>query len=88
MEIPAERLPPGSTLPLVGLDFFPDERLQITLTGPGGASDIGVVQAGPDGHFEAFLSLPADLPAGPYTVDAISRSGIIVRATPNLTKQY
>jgi hypothetical protein len=80
MEIPAERLPPGSTLPLIGLDFFPGEALQIRLTGPGGATELGVVRAGPDGHFESFLDLPADLPAGPYTVDAISQSGIIIRA--------
>jgi hypothetical protein len=80
MEIPAERLPPGSTLPLIGLDFFPGEALQIRLTGPMGVTDIGIIKAGPDGHFEAGLALPADLPAGPYTVDAISQSGIIIRA--------
>lgn len=80
MEIPAERVPPGSKLPLIGLDFFPGEALQIRLTGPAGSSDIGIVRAGPDGHFEAFLDIPAGLPAGPYSVDAISRSGIIIRA--------
>ena len=80
MEIPAERVPPGSTLPLIGLDFFPGEALQIRLTGPGGATDIGIVMAGPDGHFEAGLQVPADVPPGPYTVDAISQSGIIIRA--------
>jgi hypothetical protein len=80
MEIPAERVPPGSTLPLIGLDFFPGEPLQIVLTGPAGASDLGVVKAGPDGHFEAFLDLPRDIPTGPYTVDAVSTSGITIRA--------
>ncbi|HUP55447.1 MAG TPA: hypothetical protein VM408_08065 [Methylomirabilota bacterium] len=80
MEIPAERLPPGSTMPLIGLDFFPGEALQIRLTGPAGATDIGVVKAGPDGHFEAFLTVPADAVGGPYTVDAISQSGIVIRA--------
>jgi MYXO-CTERM domain-containing protein len=80
MEIPVERLPPGSTLPLIGLDFFPGEALQIQLTGPAGATDIGIVKAGPDGHFEAFLAVPVDAVAGPYTVDAISQSGIIIRA--------
>jgi hypothetical protein len=80
MEIPVERLPPGSTLPLIGLDFFPGEALQIQLAGPAGATDIGIVKAGPDGHFEAFLAVPVDAVAGPYTVDAISQSGIIIRA--------
>ena len=80
MEIPAERVPPGSSLPLIGLDFFPGEALQVRLTGPAGATDLGVVRAGADGHFEAFLDLPRDAPAGPYTVDAISTSGITVRA--------
>lgn len=67
-------------MPLIGLDFFPDEALQIRLTGPAGATDVGIVKAGPDGHFEAFVDIPGDVPAGPYTVDAISQSGIMVRA--------
>lgn len=80
MEVPVERLPPGSVLPLVGLDFFPNEVLRIRLTGAGLQQELGVVRVGADGHFEAFLDLPADLPTGSYTVDAESTSGIVMRA--------
>ncbi len=80
MEIPAERVPPGSSMPLVGLDFFPGERLRIVLNAPDGTSvALGSVQAGADGHFETFLDLPADVPTGVVGIDAISESGITVR---------
>lgn len=81
LEVPAERVPPGSGVPLVGIDFFPGERLRIALNGvDGSTTTLGSVQAGADGHFEAVLELPAGTAAGPVTIDAISTSGITVRA--------
>jgi|GEM_PF-3906477 len=81
LEVPVERVPPGSSMPLVGLDFFPGERLSVVLNGADGSSVIlGSVQAGADGHFETFLDLPVDLVTGVVGIDAISDSGIIVRA--------
>lgn len=82
MEVPVERVPPGSGVPLIGIDFFPGERLRIVLgSADGSTTTLGSIQAGPDGHFEAVVEVPAGIPAGPATVDAISTSGITVRAT-------
>lgn len=81
MEAPVERVPPGSGVPLVGLDFFPGERLRVVLgTSDGATLDVGSVLAGADGHFETVVQIPAGIPAGPATIDAVSTSGIIVRA--------
>jgi len=81
LEIPAERIPPGSAMPLVGLDFFPGERLRIVLTGADGqVTALGSVQAGGDGHFETSFDLPLVLASGVVSIDAVSGSGIMVRA--------
>ena len=75
----AERLPPGGPLELIGIDFQPHETLDVVVEGPSGGINIGPVTAGPDGHFQFVLPLPETLLPGPYTIDVISRSGIIQR---------
>ena len=75
----AERLPPGGPLELIGIDFQPHETLDVVIGGPSGRISIGPVTAGPDGHFQFVLPLPETLRDGPYTIDVISRSGIVQR---------
>lgn len=85
LQAPVERTPPGSSLPVIGLDFFPGERLRMVLVDATGTSSVlSSVQAGADGHFEAVLDVPASAAAGLATISAISESGIIVRALVTL----
>lgn len=81
LQIPVEWIPPGSSMPIVGLDFFPGERLRVVLVDATGTSiALGSVQARADGHFESSLDVPTGVAEGLASVDAISESGIIVRA--------
>lgn len=81
LEVPVERVPPGSGVPLIGLDFFPGERLRIVLNNVDGSTTaLGSIQAAADGHFEAVIELPAETAPGPVSIDAISPSGITMRA--------
>jgi hypothetical protein len=77
----AEFLPPGGALEIIGVDFAPRETLQFQLVGSSRHWMLPDVTTGPDGHFAVVLTVPSDAPAGFYTLDAISRSGIIQRAT-------
>jgi hypothetical protein len=81
ISLSAERLPPGGPLEIIGSDFAPGETLQIRLVGPSAQWSLPDVTAGVDGHFAVVLSVPPDATAGVYTLDAISRSGIIQRET-------
>ncbi len=81
LEAPVERVPPGSGVALIGLNFFPGERLRIVLNNvDGSTTGLGSIQAGADGHFEAVVEIPVDTTPGPVTIDAISSSGITMRA--------
>ena len=75
----AERLPPGGSLELIGIDFLPDETLEVVVDGPSGRLSLGAVTAQADGHFQYVLALPTSLVAGVYAVDVIAPSGIIQR---------
>jgi hypothetical protein len=81
ISLSAERLPPGGALEIIGTDFTPDTTLRVRLAGPTGEWALPDVTSGPDGHFAVVLAVPPDAPAGPYTVDAISASGIFQRET-------
>jgi hypothetical protein len=77
----AERLPPGGPLEIIGLAFAPGELLEVRLAGPEGETSLGSVTAGTDGGFAVVLSVPTAAAIGPHTVDVISASGIVQRAT-------
>jgi hypothetical protein len=77
----AERLPPGAPLELIGIDFEPNESLNVVLAGATGSVSLGPVTAGPDGHFAVVFELPGTLASGTYTLDVVSQSGITQRET-------
>ena len=81
ISLSAERLPPGGPLEIIGSDFAPGETLRVQLAGPSGQWSLPDVTTGADGHFAVVLSVPPDATAGTYTLDTISRSGIIERQT-------
>jgi hypothetical protein len=73
------RLPPGAGVEIIGIDFSPEETIEVRLEGPDGRWVIGTLTAGPDGHFAVVLPLPTDMPAGLYQVDIASSAGITFR---------
>jgi 5'-nucleotidase len=55
----------GQTVQVVGQNANPNELLVFTING----ITIGTTTADADGNFSATLTIPADLPAGTYSVD-------------------
>ena len=66
-----ERVNPGGTLDLMG-DMTSEGSVEILLVAPAEAVvwHLAPVEADHEGHFRAFLVVPADVPAGDYRVRA------------------
>jgi hypothetical protein len=72
LQLPTPRINPGGTLELLG-DMTGEGPVDLYLI----ASDsvvrsLGSANADADGHFQAFIALPRDLPTGSYAVTARS----------------
>lgn len=77
----------GSTLTVAGTGFVPNTAVTIVSTVPGSSpgSTLGTtVTADGSGNFTTSLALPTTVPAGAYTVTALSAGGN-VRASAGLT---
>jgi hypothetical protein len=72
LEISAERLNPGGTLELRGVDFEPEESVALTLSGQDVSVVLAPTVADVDGIFVYLVALPIDLAAGTYVVLAVS----------------
>jgi hypothetical protein len=73
------RLPPGAGVEIIGIDFSPEETIEVRLEGPGGRWMLGTLTAGSDGHFAVVLPVPSDVPPGVYSLDIVSSAGITFR---------
>jgi hypothetical protein len=73
------RLPPGAGVEIIGIDFSPEETIEVRLEGSGGRWSLGTLTAGPDGHFAVVLPVPSDVPPGVYSLDVVSSAGITFR---------
>jgi hypothetical protein len=71
LQLGSERINPGGTLELLG-DMATEGSVEITLVAEadGSVLALGTVQADYDGHFQAFLAVPDELPNGSYVVRA------------------
>jgi hypothetical protein len=88
LQVVAERVNPGGTLELLG-DMASEGPVDIAVAAEpdGTARSLGHVQADAEGHFQAFLTVPADLPSGTYAVLARAgaeeaRSSVVVSGPP------
>ena len=61
----------GGTVVLAGTGLEPDSERQITLVGPDVVVPFDTVTTDADGMFSVTLTIPAHLPAGTYTFQAI-----------------
>lgn len=73
LQVGAERVNPGGTLEVIG-DLKAEGTVALTLVaGTGGTPrPLGTASADHDGNFQAFVIVPADVPAGSYSVRARS----------------
>jgi hypothetical protein len=88
LQVVAERVNPGGTLELLG-DMSSEGPVDIAVAAEpdGTARSLGHAQADAEGHFQAFLTVPADLPSGTYAVLARAgaeeaRSSVVVSGPP------
>jgi hypothetical protein len=75
LHVPADHLVPGQSFPVVAADLGPNTTVTFTLAAPGGELTLGTAVAGPDGHFETTLVLPATVPAGYLQLVALTADG-------------
>ena len=71
IEISAERLNPGATLEIRGVDFESEELITLSLIGSNIDIALGEVTADAEGGFIQVITLPADLLDGEYTIRAV-----------------
>jgi hypothetical protein len=85
VEIPAERIPPGAELPLVGAEWAPDVTLEVNVqSGDAPARSIARIQTDEHGHFATLIDLPDDLPEGTIAVQVRSDYGVLDTAVVTL----
>jgi hypothetical protein len=75
IHVPVDHIVPGESFPIVAADLGPDSLVTIELATDDGIVPLGTVTAGPDGHFETVLVLPATVPEGYMQISAQSDDG-------------
>jgi hypothetical protein len=77
IHVPVDHVVPGESFPVVAADLGPDATVTIELVTDAGVVPIGTVVAGPDGHFETTLVMPATAPQGYRQISATSDDGSV-----------
>ncbi len=72
LEISAERLNPGATLEIRGVEFELDEAITLSLLGLNVDIALGEIKTDTEGGFTQIIVLPADLPEGEYHIRAVT----------------
>ena len=72
LEIGVERINPGGTLEIRGVDFAPEGPVTLVLTSQETKISLGIIAADVEGGFSLLYVLPAWLGEGTYTVEASS----------------
>jgi hypothetical protein len=62
--VPVDHVMPGETFPLTGADLGEGALVTFQLKQEELVVPLGRITAGPDGHFESTLDLPASFPVG------------------------
>jgi hypothetical protein len=73
--VPADHINPGEVFSLIASDFGPDAVVQFSIVSAGTTVAMGSATAGPDGHFETNLELPAGFPTGGADLIAVGDDG-------------
>ena len=72
LELSAERLNPGATLEIRGVNFDLEIMVKLSLVGTNVEKALGEIMTDPEGGFTLVILLPADLPEGTYRIRAVS----------------
>jgi len=73
--VPDEDILPGGQFTVIGSDLAPDSQVSFELRNDSYATGLGRATAGPDGHFETALTMPADARLGYIELIASSPDG-------------
>jgi hypothetical protein len=83
LEISADRLNPGATLEIRGVDFEYEQEIKIDLLGEQTEVPLGTVTTDVEGGFSQVIVLPTDLAEGTYTLRATAYDHVTL--SPPLT---
>lgn len=72
LEISAERMNPGGVLDIRGVEFDYEELVTLYMERQGIVVSLGEINADLEGIFIQTIVLPADLPAGEYTIRGVT----------------
>lgn len=72
LEISSERMNPGGVLDIRGVEFDYEELVTLYMERQGIVVSLGEVHADLEGIFVHTIVLPADLPAGEYTIRGVT----------------
>lgn len=84
LELTTDRIPPGATLEVRGINLGADLSVTVWLSGAGREVQLGEVIGDAHGDFLRGFALPADLLTGAYVVRAVSSDGTIADAPLNI----
>ncbi len=66
---------PGATVEVTGLDFPAASAVALQLATPAGTTTLATVAASEGGYFRQLVTLPAEAPAGAWTLEARAADG-------------
>jgi len=73
--VPVDYIGPGLPFPIIAADLGADAVVDLRMVRSDRTADLGTVTAGPDGHFEAYMTLPEDYPTGAAQLVAVGDDG-------------
>jgi hypothetical protein len=80
IDISTDRLNPGDTLDIRGVDFEYEEIVVLDLVSPQAAIPFGTVLADVEGVFLLTITLPVDIAEGTYVIRATTEDDIVVES--------
>ncbi len=80
LELNTDRIPPGATLEVRGVNLASDESINLTLIGNGSEFPLGVAMTDAHGDFTQAFALPTELTEGAYIVRASKATGPVAEA--------
>ena len=85
LQLGAERIQPGGTIEVRG-DLGSGEAFQVALISKadGSRRAIATIPAVDEGHFQSFVTVPADLPSGDYLIE-VAVDLVVMRAPLTVT---
>jgi hypothetical protein len=78
LELTAERLNPGATLDIRGINIAAEQPVTLALIGAGAEYALGTVMGDEHGDFKLIVGVPVEAAVGTYNVRALAPNRVIV----------